>query len=414
MVLVPSVSAQDPTPEPFVEPGTGPAEPPTLGRVIGLVQNKTPGAQAPSGISVWLYALENFEPVETFTGTVTTGGFFSFDNVPLVEGLTYITTLDYQNVAYGSTFYSYEGDVDEIELDIEAFEATSDSSVIVTGRMHIIVEFVGENIRVSELYVINNLSDRVYVGPSGDPNEGTIKLPVPSNALNTNVERGMGDSMVPTSNSVLVVDNGFLDTLPVRPGTSTQQLMVTYELPYPQEVSVTHQLFYPVASVSLFVPDAGLSIESDVLSSRGQQAMGGLMLVHWDAADLSADDVLAFRISGEPDMGGVLVESEMPGPVAPGTFNPHSVTQTTSAFFVSSGDNPTTWTIAVGGLAVTVALVVFLWRRQPSERRLLPREQLLQAIVDLDGAYRAGAISSSRYEWEREMLKSQLRTWYEI
>ncbi len=378
-----------------------------------MVENQTPGALAPSGISVQLYALENFEPVETLTGTVTSDGSFSFENVPLIQGLTYIATLDYQNVAYGSTFYSYEGGEEEIQLDIEAFEATSDPSVIAVGRMHVIVEFVGENIRISELYVFDNLSDRVYVGPGGDPNAGTIELPIPANALNIAVERGMGDSMVPTSNSVLESEAGFQDTLPVRPGTSTQQLMVTYEFPYPQEAEISHRLYYPVKSVSLFVPDAGLSIESDVLNDRGQQAMGGLMLVHWDATDLTTDDLLSFRVSGEPDMSGVLVESEMPGPVAPGTFNPHGGTQDASAFFVSSGDNQTTWAVAIVGLIAAVGLIVLLWSRQPDARQVSTREQLLQAIVDLDDAFRAGEISFGRYEWEREQLKSDLRTWYE-
>ena len=384
LVLARPAAAQDPTPEPLVEPGIGPVEEPVLGRIYGVVENMTPGADAPSGIKVQLYALETFEPVEVYTGTVTSGGSFAFEDIPLVQGFTYIATLDYQSVAYGSTFYTYEGGEEEIQLDIEAFEATSDQSVISTSRMHI---------RVSELYVFDNLSDRVFVGPTGDPNNGTIELPLPAGALNQEVERGMGDSMVPTSNSVNLVETGFQDTLPVRPGTSTQQLMVTYELPYPQKVTVLHPLNYPVRSVSLFVPDAGLSIESDVLASRGQQAMGGMMLVQWDADDLPADGILSFSISGEPDMSDVLMETEMPGPVQPGTLNPHAAGQAASSFFVSAGDNPVTWAVGVGGLVVAAGLIIYLWSRRPSAPELMPKEQLLQAIVALDDAHAAGEMS---------------------
>ena len=98
------------------------------------------------------------------------------------------------------------------------------------------------------------------------------------------------DSMVPTSSSVLDTEAGFLDTLPVRPGTSTQQLMLTYEFDYAQEVEVAHPLFYPVSSVSLFVPDAGLSIESDLT---------GTPLVDGSQTRIAAAEVTAERLQRE-------------------------------------------------------------------------------------------------------------------
>jgi hypothetical protein len=400
LVLVQPVAAQDPAPETV------------SGQVKGVVENLTPDAKAPTEIPVYLYVLENFEPVEVLTGTVESDGTFSFQDLLLVEGMTYIATLDYSGVSYGSRFITFDGVGEEIQVKIETYEPTNDTSFITVSRMHIIVDFSGENMRVSELYVFNNLSDWVFVGPTSDPADGTLELPLPAGALNPLVERGMGESMVPTTNSILSVEGGYLDTLPVRPGVGSQQLMVTYELPYGQEATVSHPLPYPVQDVSLFVPDAGLVIESDLLTGRGPQSMGGRMMVQWDAADLAAGETLSFRISGEPDLSSVIVESEMPGPVMPGSPNPHLEQATTSPLFVSAGDNPTTWAIGVGGLLIAVGLVAFFWTQRLDAPERAPQEQLLQAIVDLDAAHAAGEISTGRYEWGREQLKDELRGWY--
>lgn len=402
LVLVQPAAAQDPAPETV------------LGQVQGVVENLTPDAKTPTEIPVYLYVLEDFEPVEVLTGTVESDGSFAFQDVLLVEGMTYIATLDYSGVSYGSRFVTFDGLGEDIQVKIETYEPTNDTSLITISRMHVIVDFSGENMRVSELYVYSNLSDRVFVGPTGDPAGGTLELPLAAGALNPLVERGMGESMVPTTNSIVTVEGGYLDTLPVRPGMGGQQLMLTFELPYGQEATVSHPLPYPVQDVSLFVPDAGLLIESELLISRGPQPMGGMMMVQWDAADLAAGETLSFHISGEPDLSGVIVEpeTEMPGPVMPGSPNPHLEPATTSPLFVTSGDNPTTWAMGIGGLFIAVALVAFFWTRSSGASESAPREQLLQAIADLDAAHAAGEISTGRYESEREQLKDELRGWY--
>ncbi len=260
----------------------------------------TARAAAPEGIPVVLFVLENFEPTDTFTGTVGIRGVFSFDNISLVEGLTYIATLDYQDVAYGSAFVQYDGVGEDIQLDIEVYEATVDPEVIGIGRLHIIVDFDGGNLRVSELYIFDNLGDRVFVGPSGRPGGGTVELPLPGGAMNPTVERSMGDSLIPATNSVLPGEGVFRDTLAVRPGAGSQQLMLSYVIPYDGEATVEHRLLYPAGSVSLFLPDVGLTVESDVLRPSGQRAMQGMAFVQWDAADLAAESTIGFTLSGEP------------------------------------------------------------------------------------------------------------------
>ncbi len=399
LFLVQPVTAQDPTPEPVI------------GRVQGIIENLTAGAEPPAGLSVNLFALDGFEPMATYTSTIASGGSFEFQDVALVEGLSYIVTLEYRGVSYGSAFVPYDGIGDSLQLNLEVYEPTEDVSVISVSRMHIFVDFSGDNIQISELYLFDNLSDRVFVGPTGIPEDGTLELVVPVGAIEPVVERGMGESMVPTTSSVFPTAEGFMDTHRVRPGMTSQQLMVTYQLPYDEsQATIAHPLPYPVESLSLFVPDVGLTVESDQLGGGERQALSGMPMLQWEGGGLAAGDILSFQLSGEPDLGGLVAGSEMPGPVVPGLPNPHMGQP--SALFVSSGDNPVTWAIGAGVLLIGAGLVGYFWTRRPGAPETAPAEELLQAIVALDAAYGAGEIPTARYEWEREQLKVELRRWY--
>ncbi len=392
LFLVHPVAAQEPTPEPV------------MGRVVGQVENLTAGAEAPVDRPVILYALQDFEPVDVFSSTLSSTGGFVFEDVPLLKGQTYIATLEYQSVSYGSSFVTFDGIGFELQLDIETYETSSDPTAIRVSRMHVIVDFRGENMQVSELYIFDNLTDRVYVGPTGNLSGGTLELPLLEGAVSPTVERGMGDSMVPTSNSVVLVSGGFLDTLAVRPGPGAQQLMLTYELPYQNQALVSHPLIYPVQSVSLFLPDIGLTVESDVLADSEGRSMQGMPFAQWDAADLPAGEQLSFLVSGELDMASMmeLTMEESTGVSA----------ASSSALTVQAGDNTTSWRIGLGFLVFSLLLVAFLWTRHQEPAEDSPREELLWAIIELDAAHEAGEISKARYELEREQIKGELRAWY--
>jgi hypothetical protein len=381
LLVTAPVGAQEPTPT---------AEP-VAGRVTGQVLNLTSGGETLSGVPVVLYALDDFSPRETYDATVAGDGTFSFDPLDLVPGYSYIATLEYQNVAYGSTFIEYDGSTDSLELDIQVYEATTSVDPIRISRLHVLIDFTEGWMRVSELYIFDNDSDRVYTGPTGNPDEGTLQLPIPTGVDRPEVERGMGENMVSASSSVFEVAGAYMDTLPVRPGSASQQLMVSYDVAYQSDATVSHSLLYPVTSVSVILPDIGLAVDSDLLGDGGQQSMQGMPFIEWEATDVPAGETLAFRISGVPDLDALAATQASRAAAVPQSTAPQS------PLFVGAGDNTTTWALGIGSLVIAAGVAIYFWSRSQVTAGADRHADLLQAIVELDSAHEHGEIPTARF-----------------
>jgi hypothetical protein len=392
-LLTTSVAAQEqqPTPEPI------------LGVIAGRVTNLTAGGESVAGIPVSLYALIEMEPVGHYTTTVESDGGFVFRNVELVEGQVYVATLDFQHVAYGSLFVTLDNLEESVRLDVDVYQATNDPAILNVSRLHVIVEFDDQNILVSEVYIIENLSDRVFSGATGDPSDGVVELPIPPGTVSSEMQRGMDDGMAPALQGAIRTETGYLDTFPVRPGAE-RQLMVTYALPYDGDVMISHPLPYRVESAILFLASGDLTVDSPVFrpdAGTEGPAMPGIPFDQYQAAGLAAGETLSFRISGEPDLSGATA-LRLNQPAA-------------SPLFAGAGDSAVTWTVGVLAMAGALAAIGFYWRRWRADagRVRTERDDLLQAIVDLGAEHAAGQIPAARYDLERELLKAELRRWYQ-
>ncbi len=391
--LITPVAAQDQQPTPD----------PTLGVITGQVANLTAGAEPVAGIPITLYALIEMEPVAHYTTTVESDGGFVFRDVELVEGHVYVATLDFQHVTYGSQFTTLYNLGDSVHLKVDVYQATNDPATLSVSRLHVVVEFEDQNIVVAELYIIGNLSDRVFSGATGDPNDGVVELPIPPETVSSEMQRGMNDGMVPALQGVIRTATGYLDTFPVRPGAE-RQLMVTYVLPYDGDVAISHPLPYRVESATLFLASGDLAVDSPVFqrdAGADGGATAGMPFDQYHAAGLAAGEILSFRISGAPDLSGETA--------------PRLEQAAASPLFAGAGDNAVTWTVGVLAMAGALAAAGFSWRRWRDDagRVRTERDDLLQAIVDLDAEHAAGKIPAARYDLERELLKSELRNWYQ-
>jgi mono/diheme cytochrome c family protein len=361
--------------------------------VSGNVINGTTGEPYLEEGSVVELRAYNQDLVETLaiTTTLSAEGAFAFELSDLPLDQFYRVTLVHGGVEYGSDFGGLTPTDPELDLPITVFETSTESSVVEIERLHQIINFFEGAVGVNELYVVNNNSNSVFVGESGDPDEGTFEILLPDDAQEISFQRAFGsmDNFVPT-NDFVFTGSGWADTFPLRPGPGSLVMLVSYALPYDDAATISHPILYSASAVNLALPDVGVTlVDAQDWADMGQLAMGSTNVSNFGKSDIPAGSVLILSLEGEPELAEPSVGS--------------TVLDSRLELFVGIGV-----ALLVAGIAV-----VFI-RRWQNELvgRAIPlgsdRDELLQAIADLDDDYEAGLIGDYTYQREREQLKADL------
>ncbi len=362
------------------------------GTVTGTLTNGTPGASAPDGQAVVLHLFDNFQETDAITTTTQSGGAFSFADVAFPPGRALILSIDYGGVVYVSDVVSPSSGQTTYDLPVRVFESTSDPSAIGVDRMHVIFDFQNDLVQVAELFIIGNNGDATFAAPhSGAP---TVSFALPAGYGDLAFQDGaIGDRYLQTA-------DGFADTEPIRPGQSSQQILVSFTLPYTDALTFAQKISYPTTDVTILLPDNGVALSGSGIGDQGVRDVQGAKYHTYSAAGLRANDVFAFDLKGQPSLSAL-----------PQTAAAHAAAVTFDAR-----------SAIVGGiaLALAVALVVYwqMQRRQISVGAVVnrgsrdtgdDRDRLLDQIAALDDRFEAGGISESEYRARREKLKGRLK-----
>jgi hypothetical protein len=303
-----------------------------------------------------------------------------------------------------------------LDLPVTVYDQTTDPEAVRIDQVHFVVEFTGGQVQVSELFVFSNQETAVYVGEEGDPDRGTVKFSLPEAAENVTFQRAFQgvDSFVPAT-EVIETEDGWADTVPLRPGRSNTSLIAVYTLPYEDGLTFAHELHYNARNVSVILPDVGVELEGEGWTSQGaQEAMGG-SFISYARQDVPAGETLSLTLSGEP--------TQLASPGGAGSA-------------VAPRDENIELIIGAIALIVVLGAGVYVYRtRQLQEEadeyiyedeydyddeygdeddgQLAADEevdQLLQEIADLDEAYEAGEVEEAKYRAERQRLKEELKS----
>ncbi|MEJ2749215.1 MAG: hypothetical protein P8183_15120, partial [Anaerolineae bacterium] len=386
-----------------------PPEPPAAieGAVIsGVIDNGTTGEIVGSWQAMLRAFTTNFEETLNMTTTVGLDGRFQFDLPEVQPDWVFLAGYEYN----GLTFSSDAGQVADaslpLDLPITVYETTTDPSVISYQQVHLIMEFQGQDfLQVSELYVVSNGGTAVFVGESGNPDQGTIRFQLPDNAQNPVFERTLGsiDSTIPAT-EVIQTDNGWVDTLPLQPGTGSINLIVSYMLPYEDGMTFSHPLPYAANQATVILPDAGVNVTGSGWESQGSNQMGNLSFLSYAHGSFAAGTNLSITLEGTPEGTSTL---------GGGTIAPRNNTNE----------------ILIGGgiLLIVLAAAVFVYRNwqtapaysddyayddeeyEDEEVEEDEAAQLVQAIADLDDAYEKGELDEADYNSQRAQLRADLK-----
>ncbi len=379
---------------------TSEAEDEVLGDVTGLVTNGT-GGELPKNLTIQLEIYEHdmmtggFNVVGTFETEVGEDGTYIFEDMELVEGRAFLSKIDDDGVIYASQPNFVTANGVDIELPIIYYEKSSDTSELAIDRLHVFFEPPNneeEIAHIVEVFVVSNPSLYAIV-PEDD--EAIVEFLLPEGANNIQFEDGaFGDRYTE-------IEGGFGDTAPILPGIGAHEVVVFFDMPYEKKFLVgnsldfTQKIEYPTDSVIVMAPK-GLEVESDLLTESGERESQGLVFVTHSSPAMPAEATFDMKVSGEVSMEATGTET-------------------------NSEQNMLYGLVALGVVLIGVGVWFYLRDRkeddeddedddyQDDSAEIDDADALMDAIIGLDDAHRAGDISDEVYQNRRAALKKQLK-----
>ena len=362
------------------------------GTITGTVTNAS-GGDVLAGSEVTLRGFDDMQEVITQTTTLAADGSFLFEEVEMPAGRVFMALVEHNDATYGSDIGVVQPDVFSLDLPIEVYETTTDDSVLSVDRLHLFFEFTDENtLQVIQLYIMSNMSDKTLVASAdGQP---TVRFQLPDGAQNLEFQDGiLGDRY-------LVTEDGFGDTVAIRPGAGTYEVLYAFDLPYDGKYDLSQQLDYPVNAVVIMMPEGDVKIKSDSLQDEGLRDVQGSQYRVYNGSMLPAGENLELAISGKLSGGGISLSSG----------------STTSVIIG----------LAAFGFALIVAGVWLYQRSRTSNGERAEdiepptaiagdtpetesAETLMDAIIALDDLHKEGELPEDAYLKRRAELKARLR-----
>ena len=371
------------------------------GRIAGTLSNGTNGERlAGQEVNLLAFTPELAQTLD-LTATTDANGDFEFEVNDTLPDWVFIVSAGLDGIVFNSPVGQLSRNEPLLELPVTVYESTRDGSAVHIGQLHTVVEFTGDRVRLSQLYVFDNEGNAVYVGPSGDPAEGVVEIAVPEGAENVGFQRSFGtlDSFVPASD-IIETSGSYADPLPLKPGLGASGLLVQYELPYTSGMTIAHPVFHNTRTSTLVLPDTGVRVtNSPWVEQRPQSFDQSERFLRYSGPGIAAGGVSAIELSGRPSI----------------------VTGATGAAVVNR--DATAELLIGGGVLLLVAVGgIFVWRSWRAKDSAAAtavrlgeseRDSLIRAIADLDDAFEIGDLAEDTYLARRANLKQRLAAVWE-
>ncbi len=379
----------------YVNPNA-PVEPVVGAKISGFVTNGTT-SDVVEGVDVLLRGFsQNFEPMVTMTTTVAADGSYLFELDPVDPSWVYLASARYNDLGFSSDAGQVSQVEPELTLPIIVFESTSSPDSVVTDRIHVLLSFGQDTLQVDEFYVFSNPTSEVFVGESGVAADGTVRFALPEDAQNIAFQRSFASmqSSIPATEVIQLEDGTYADTFALNPGESGLSMIVSYDLPFAEGMTVERPLFYDTTEANIIIPGQGVTLSGDGWVDQGVQEMPGGSFASYIKSDMVAGDDLNFELNGRPEMIADAAGNMLPA------------------------QNNSTNELIVGGAVLLVVVLVtlfFVSRRDTDdyddEEGEIEQEEidrLLLAVVDLDDAFEAGQVEEAPYQEQRRKLIGEL------
>lgn len=341
-------------------------------------ENLTAGGSVPSNIPVILRVYDDIGEVFSRTNTLS-DGVLVISGLPTQAGYFYQAEAVYNGARFFASPKQFTNTL-ILTATLPVYEVITDINVVSISEYHYFVQAASENtISIVELYIFDNASDRAYIdGSDGSGVKRSLQVSVPSDAINVRFD-GPGIGTRFTRSGGVIYDSDA-----VLPGKRASRIVLIYDLPYQDSKMITRQIAYPVESWDVLLADGNLRVSGLVDRGVQQAQTGNIRIYSADSQLVSAGDPLQFEVKGQ--VGGVTLPGEDGKAIGFGM----------STLALSAG---------IGYLLIS------RYRRSGSRLKttLSNRQELVEAIAELDTIYAYGDIAEQQYAEKRQALKSRLR-----
>ncbi len=385
------------TPEGEEQAQTEPDAQEGFGTVTGNITNASGDDDLPEDLVVTLEAYDHdvatggFNLALTLETSVDADGNYIFEDVEMPEQRAFMATIYEGDFTYSSEPVFVTAGMDTLDLPITYYMTSTDTSRLSVDRLHIFFEFPDadfEVVQVVEVFVVTNPT--LYTIVPEEAGQAVIEFDLPEGAENIQFEDStFGERYTQT-------ETGFGDTSPVSPGMGQHQVIVFFELPYKKKMDFAQTINHPIDSAIIMAPD-GIKVKSDLLTESGQRDAQGLVYNVFASQPLPSGSTLTMNISGK----------------------------LASAASTAGGD--TQQNLIFGAFAFGIVLIgsgVWMYMRNRNEDdeddeyedddeddavEFDDTDSIMDAIIALDDAYRAGDLNEDVYKKRRADLKTQLK-----
>ncbi len=368
-----------------------PALPSTAGVIQGSVRMGTPGATLQAGqvVSVTLLTFAGNTPTDEAAAPVASDGTFTFDGLFTGSDYSYGVATRYNGVDYYSPLVRLAANDSKQATTINVYETTTTDPGLRIAQVHVIAEFLdAQTLRIGELYDVENTGQRTLVAGQGGT---TFPLALPPGAVNVRFQDDLDEQKVRDGDQLRI-------GLAWPPGR--RQLLLSYDLPYRGQASLTRTWPYPVSDANVLVADVGLQIQAEGLQAKPTtQPTAGANFLTYAAQTLPAGRPVTVRLSGTPRL--------QPAPGSAGAAGAVSPVRVQTSY-----QSVLRWIgLGLTLLALAGALAWPRLRRVTAgglSRVNVERERLLDRLADLDDSYAAGELAETEYQVQRTETKARL------
>jgi len=373
------------------------------GTLKGRILNQTTGAAAPANLSVTLQIYDNRQFTQQLTAQADVAGNYQFTGLSTSDTLSYTVAAIYNGIPYESDPVGFTAGVTVLEADLAVYETSESDTALSTSRLHAFIDFVDDHtLQVTELYILNNDSDRVFIGAPvhlTSTARATLRFTLPAGATNLRLREGIvGEDVIATA-------TGFVTTLPLYPGTN--QFLFAYDLPFTRPSFKFERLLdYSPASTSILIADQGQRVSSPNLETRPKVPAQMGNYYHLAGTNLEKGTALVIEMNNIPDRLAPTVED---------MTTPEQATRDTRTLGVAL----LAASIVLGALALGMALrqrgaIAPVTPETAAARPAAPtlvadrRQRLIDELAALDDDFEAGKIPEADYRRQRQEKKARL------